>query len=203
MMRHRSKKMRGFTLIELMVVIAIIAILAVIASLSVDLIRKEQVSSRTKRLLADIQQARVDAMTVGPTTTIQQMRGAGIRLVSPTSFVVFKFNDCDKDYTYDVDGCPGPEPREEAEAQAATMPSPIEVKRLNAGSLENPANVTAADILIFDRLGMPRTYEWSMVSDFTIVVRHQSAGHAKCIIIDTNSIREGSWNGSTNTCTRQ
>ncbi len=201
-MRHMTKKMRGFTLMELMVVIAIIAILAVIASLSVDLIRKEQVSSKTKKLLADIQQARVDAMTVGSTTAIQQMRGAGIRLVSPTSFVVFKFNDCNQDYTYEIDGCAGPA-REEAEAQAATMPSSIEIKRLNAGSLVNPADVTAADILIFDRLGMPRTYEWSMVSEFTIVVRHQSAGHAKCIMIDSNSIREGSWNGSTNTCTRQ
>jgi prepilin-type N-terminal cleavage/methylation domain-containing protein len=201
-MRNMTKKMRGFTLMELMVVISIIAILAVIASLSMDLIRKEQVSSRTKELLADIQQARVDAMTGGPTTTIQQMRGAGIRLVSPTSFVVFKFNDCDQDYTYDVDGCPGPA-REEAEARVATMPPSIDIKRLNAGSLVDPANVTAADILVFDRLGMPRTYEWSMVSDFTVVVRHQAAGHAKCIIIDTNSIREGSWNGSTNTCTRQ
>ncbi len=197
-MRHSAKTERGFSLVELMVVIAIIAALAAVASLSMDFVRKERVTSKTKEILADLQQARVDALSIGPTEatgTIPFMRGSGIRLVSSASYVIFKFNDCNQDSAYEVDGCTGPA-REEAEARTISMPLSLELKRLDGTTLVDPADVTADDIRIFDRFGMLRTNLWNTSPDFTLVVKHKNAEFAKCIIVTTNRIREGRWNGS-------
>lgn len=189
----------GITLIELIMVVSIIAIMAGFAALGMDIVHRERVSSATKEMYADLQRSRMDGMVTGATGSLPYIRGAGIRFESPTRYVTFKFNDCNQNYTYEIDGCAGA--REESEIRTITMPSSIEIKRLDAGSLVNPANVTADDIPIFDKFGMPRTFEWSVISSYIIVVKHQSAGYAKCIVIDTNSMREGSWDGSTNTCT--
>jgi len=197
-MRHSAKDERGFSLVELLVVVGIIASLAAIASLSMDFVRKEWVSSKTKEILADLQKARVDALSIGPTEAtgaIPFMRGSGIRLVSSASYVIFKFNDCNQNYAYNSDGCAGPA-REEAEARTISLPLSLELKRLDAGTLVDPADVTADDIRIFDRFGMLRKNDWTTSPDFTLVVKHKSAGYAKCIIVGANQIREGLWNGS-------
>lgn len=196
----RLKKQRGFTIVELMVVISIIAILAVIAALSADFIRKEQVASATKELLADLQQTRVEAMTAGPSTAIPQMRGSGIKLTSSSAYALFKFNDCNEDYVYGADTCTGSKP-EEAEARTVAMPSSIELLRFDGTNLVTPTGV-AADMRIFDRYGMPRAADtWAAVGSTVLVLRHRSAGHTKCIAIETNKVREGAWNGTS--CAQQ
>ncbi len=183
-------------MIELMVIIAIIGILAGMSALSMDYIRKERVLSKTKEVLADLQGARMDGMVTGPTATtgsIPFMRGGGIRFVNSNSYIIFKFNDCNQDYDYDVDGCSSS--REEADSHTITMPTGIELKRVTGGALESPNNDLTKDILIFDRFGQPRQASWA-VGNRTLVVMHQTAGHKKCISISTSRIRQGNWNGT-------
>lgn len=193
-MLSSAAKQGGFSIVELVVVVSIIAILATIAALSTDFIRKEQVSSKNKELLADLQRARVEAMSEGPTTAVPHMRGVGIRLVSSGSYVIFKFNDCNENYEYNADGCTGPQ-REEEGAQTFAVPSSLEILRLSGGLVE-PVN-SLDDILIFDRLGMLRSTAWSAATAAVLVVRHKTTAHAKCISIQASTIREGVWNGST------
>ena len=96
----RLEGMRGITLVELIVVIAIMAVLMGFASAGVNMIRGARVTGVTQQLLADIQTARIQAMT-------HDTRGFGIRFPSATSYVVFKFDDCNDDISYDLDTCNG------------------------------------------------------------------------------------------------
>ena len=128
--RKPGKSEGGFSLIELMVVIAVVSIIATMAALGVSVIRRQQVSSAAKELIAAFQQVRVRAKTQGPTDsagTAPFMRGVGIRLISPTSYAVFKFNDCDEDYVYDADTCATLP--EEVNTETETLPSSVEIMR--------------------------------------------------------------------------
>jgi len=200
----KIKNERGFTITELLVIVGIIAILAAMVALSTDNIRKARVSSVTKELLADLQQARVDAKTKGSSAAVAQMRGAGVRFVDTSSYVAFKFNDCDNDFEYEIDTCAGSKP-EEGDVQTKTVPSSIEIMRSRDGDgvLVVPANVLADDVLIFDRFGLPRKFDWTLGPDYILVIGHQRVKFWKCIIIATNTLREGIWDDSTNTCTEQ
>jgi prepilin-type N-terminal cleavage/methylation domain-containing protein len=195
MERVLLKKDSGFTLIELMVIIAIIAILAVMATLSMDMIKRYAVSSATRQLLADVQNVRVNAMTVGPNTSIPQMRGGGIRFVNSRSYVTFKFNDCSQDFTYQIGGCGG-STREEAEAETRNVRSSLEILLSTGGSPVTPANAVS-DILIFDRMGILRLgTDWSPAGTTVVIMRHTGIGYARCVTIGTSSVSEGAWNGS-------
>jgi prepilin-type N-terminal cleavage/methylation domain-containing protein len=59
----RLKRMRGITLVELIVAVAIIAVLIGFASAGVEMIRGARVTGVTQQLLADIQTARMQAIT--------------------------------------------------------------------------------------------------------------------------------------------
>lgn len=189
-MRRINKKIQalhrdaGLSLLELMVTISIISILALFAVLGMDVIYRERVSSATRELYATLQKARVDGIVIGPSTSVPDMLGAGIRFESSNRYVIFKFNDCDKSYDYDATGCGGQ--REEAETKTITMPSETVLK---VGSAD-PNN----DIVIFDRVGYARSDKWE-VKTVALVIEHRS-GFKKCVSINTNKIREGSWNGS-------
>lgn len=173
---------RGITLLELVVVIGIMAILAGLATFSTDMIRRERVASATRELYADLQKARLDAMT-------RDGKGFGIRLESPNSYVMFKFEDCDEDYTYDKDTCTGAA-REETRIIKRKLPSGI------ALSKTNPYTSVNNDVRIFDRFGSPRRENWSM-GLITILVRHvPDAGLIKCVSVSMGRVREAVWNGS-------
>jgi hypothetical protein len=75
------------------------------------------------------------------------------------------------------------------------------VLRFDGTNLVTPAGALA-DMRIFDRYGMPRAADtWETVGSTVLVLRHRTAGHTKCIAIETNKIREGNWNGSS--CAQQ
>jgi len=165
---------RGFSLTELLVVIAIIAIMSGFVSMSKDLICREQVASATRELLADLHTARLSAMTQGPNDAVANLKGTGINFSSPASYTVFSFNDMNGDWQYDGAG-------EDGTAKTRSMPSSVEV-------------TSNKDILIFDRMGYPRTDKWGS-GWLTVIIRHKITGHARCIAVHTNRIREGIWEG--------
>jgi prepilin-type N-terminal cleavage/methylation domain-containing protein len=174
--------MGGFTFLELMVVICIAGILSAFAYSGKDLIRREQVSSATRELLADIQIARMNAIT-------QAGKGYGIRFESATTYVLFQFNDCNNDYNYDANACDGGS-REEANPIRKTISSSVVLSKSNTVKyLDN-------NLVIFDTFGRPRQENWGM-GMMTILIRHrQDAGIIRCISISMNRIRESIWNGS-------
>lgn len=171
---------RGFTLLELLVVMLIITIIAGFASLSANLIRRERVAGVAREIYADLQKARMDAMT-------KDSKGFGIRLESANSYVLFKFNDCNDDYHYDPKGCEGAP--EETETVRKTLHSSISILKKNMSSFQD-------EVHIFDRFGRPRNDDWGMGNVSIVVKSSPDAGLAKCVVISDNRIREAIWNGS-------
>jgi prepilin-type N-terminal cleavage/methylation domain-containing protein len=201
MMRHSSKEMRGFTLIEVLVVISIIAIMATFASLGMEFIRKEKVSSVTKDLVSDLQRLRIDALTQGPDSgagaVMPNLRGFGMRLASTTSYVTFPFNDADSSFTYTAIG-------EEVLSlkKTKTVSSSIKIEI---------HNLPEYPILIYDRMGVPTRYMSDGTAEYMteetdaliLKVQDVSGTAAKCVKVTMNSIRQGAWNDATSSCTEQ
>ncbi len=178
-MAHGGSK--GFTLLEMVVVIGIIGFLAVIAQLAWDVIDRERASSITRELLVDIQRARIDAIT-------QRGKGVGIRFESAKSYILFEFNDCNDDYDYDENTCNGS--REETEIMRKTIPSPFSLHKTSlSNNLDN-------EILIFDKFGHPRQKNWGIGLMTILVSRESDLQLVKCIAISTNRVRQKIWNGT-------
>ena len=174
-----NTRTRGFTITELVVTLSIITIMAALVPLGTDLIGRARVSSASKQLYADVQRLRVSAMT-------QKSRGFGIRFASPTTYTLFKFNDCNNDYRYDPDRCGG-ETKEEEVMNTRSLSSSLEFKKTN------PGKDIANEVVIFDRFGIPRTANWAFGWRTIIVKNSGDADFMKCIVISTNRIREGLW----------
>ncbi len=178
----KTDGMQGVTLLELLFVLGIMSVLLGFTSQGIDIVRRERVVSATNELYADIQSARVDAMT-------RDGKGFGIRLESPNSYVIFKFNDCNNDSNYDADTCAGGT-REEMDVVKRELHSSVMLCKTN------PSTSVNNDVRIFDRFGIPRRSGGGL-GPITIYLKNdQSIGPTRCITISTNRIREGTWNGS-------
>jgi len=174
-----NQNQRGISIVELMVVICIMTVLMGFASMGTDLVRDARLRRVTQELLSDIQQARVRAMT-------REARGYGIRFQSSRSYVVFRFEDCNDDNTYDAGACGG-NSREEADVSIKTISPEVVLKR--QGVTDDFNN----NILIFDRDGISRSATWAF-GNMTIVVKNDAdqAG-IKCITVSATRVREGVW----------
>lgn len=174
----REEGMRGITLVELMAVIAILAVITCLASMGADMMRSARLTGVTQKLLADIQRSRLRAMT-------HDAHGFGIRFQSATSYVVFRFNDCNDSKSHDTNACAGS--REEIDATVKLIPTTVVLKKTN------PSTNVNNDILIYDPSGVSRTATWAL-GNMTILVKNgNDETGMQCITISTTRVREGVW----------
>jgi prepilin-type N-terminal cleavage/methylation domain-containing protein len=201
-MRNSILNNKGYSLIELIIVVAILAILLSVASPSMDFIRRERVTSHMREMVADIQKTRSDAISSFQTNTVLApfKRGSGIRFASPTSYVKFDFNDSipamaaggtsTGNFLYDGIA-------EEVSQMTKTFTSTqIQIWMPQDGGFHAPAN----DIVIFDRAGLPHQADWRSIGmdnvPVTITIRDPAlpADYTRCIFIRAMLIQEGFWN---------
>lgn len=178
---------RGFTLIEVLTVVAIIGILISIASVGWDILRRQNLSSATTELLADLQAVRLNAMTQ---STGSNSRGFGLRFLTNGSYKVFEFVDNGTTaFTYQGTS-------EESGGYSNVLPDNITVSIGASGSPINLNSGVDEEVLLYDKRGITRTYNWSSFGSRTYVLHHSNLAQAKCIAISTVRIREGRWDGS-------
>ncbi len=172
---------KGITLLELLMVIAIASVLSGFAFLGADMVQRERVDAATRELYADIQRVRLNSMTL-------EGKGYGIRFENAHSYVIFKFDDCNGDYTYDANTCANGT-REEKEVLRRTLPPGVVLKKTNGSSVAN-------DVRIFDSIGAAHQANWGMGMMTILVMTKPDSGLARCISISMNRIRESTWDGS-------
>lgn len=188
---------KGFTLVELLIVMLILGVLSTLAYFNMDFYRKARVDSRAKELYSDLQRARGDAITQGAIVTGVTItaRGMGLQVASSTSYKLFVFSDNNNNYVYDA-----------TTEQAATS-----TRNLPGGQLSivanSPTPVGFTDTIIFDRFGFPRQADWQVATQVTLRLSDTNlkVTYARCINITKSRIREGIWSGTTTsgTCTEQ
>lgn len=179
-----AKNEYGFSLLEVLTVLAIIGIMAAMATLGMDFVRRERVMSASRMLLADLQRMRGQSLTTAPPPAMQNMRGFGLNFISSGAYSTFTFNDSFPpplgNFIYD----------EASEAQnVRTTDLPATVQLTIGGAV--PDN----RILIFDRFGTPRADTWG-IGNMTIVLMDPNVPtDARCIVVSETRIREGNFAG--------
>ena len=170
---------RGFTMAEILVVLAILGVLLAIAGLGSDAVERQRVAGATRELLADLQRVRQDAITRSSGAT---SRGAGIRFASATSYSTFEFASVD--YVYD--------------GTAEELAGSVRTKTLS-GSLALTLGDPTKTVIIFDKQGMARETNWAFVPSAGLRFTVQSSrlpALAKCIVLSQARIREGVLDGA-------
>lgn len=178
----KVKTERGFSLVELLTVVALIGIVIAIAALSSDFIKAHRLTAASRQMLADFQKARQDAMT-RRTESITNSKGFGITFTSSSAYNQFEFNDANDNYAFDSG--------EGAEPQQRTLSSGLTVK------LDDGTDPTG-NVLIYDKRGILRDNAWAPVTTAqTYVLTYSGVSQGRCIRIEPVRVREGTWNGAT------
>jgi prepilin-type N-terminal cleavage/methylation domain-containing protein len=186
-----EKNSEGFTMIELVIVLTIILIGAALVAIGPAFVSADRINSTSRDLFGDLQWIRHEAMTQGPDSGAPQLRGFAVRFESEKRYRLFRFNDNNSNSIYDGPPEELPLVSGEASPKIRDIPSPLELKINNGGSLVDPAD----RVLIFDHLGIPRTAGLGF-QQMSIAITNPNTPEVqeKCLTISFNRIREGKWN---------
>ncbi len=175
-------RLDGFTLIELMIVVALVGIIMSFAVLGFDILQRQSLASATTGFLADLQTVRMNALTK---SSAPDSRGFGLRFLTNDSYRIFEFVDNGaNNFIYETDDT-------EKVDYEKTLSSGITVTLQAAGT---PVGLDNA--LLYDKRGMVRSNTWSSVTNRTYVLRHPKVAGAKCVTVSMVRIRGGNWNGT-------
>jgi prepilin-type N-terminal cleavage/methylation domain-containing protein len=183
------KKQQGFTLVELVIVVALLGVVTALAIPGANMIKKHRVRSAAMELSSNLQKLRSDSITSSSGGT---SRGFGVRFESPDSYSLFEFDDCNGDYRYDDDTCSGGG-SEAKNSVVSIFPSDVYLTRKDSTAI-------TGEVMFYDRRGMARGEGWS-TKDLTVLVRHRDSSlKPRCVAISSVRIREGYWNAGTSEC---
>jgi len=182
-------KQNGFTLIELMIVIALMGIMFSLASLGFDLLHRQRLSSAAVELLADLQTVRMSALTKSSDSA---SRGFGLRFLddSYNSYRTFEFTDNGEGTPGNADNYVYDEGEEVVDFEK-TLGAGVVV---HIGASGEPFGLDKT--LLYDKRGMVRDSTWSSVAGRTYVLTHPSVSQARCVTVSLARIRGGIWNGT-------
>jgi prepilin-type N-terminal cleavage/methylation domain-containing protein len=190
-MLYSIRNYRGITLIELVIVLVIISVIATIVTISTSFIGTERIQNTSKNILGDLQWLRQSALTQGPDSMAPRLAGFGIRFESASVYHIFRFNDSNRNFSYDGTGEEAALSGEAA-IRKIDIQKPIEMKIKKGTTLVDPDN----SIVIFDHHGLPRQAQMGFQT-MSIIIQNPDDGDSqkKCISIYFNRIREGIWDG--------
>jgi prepilin-type N-terminal cleavage/methylation domain-containing protein len=186
------KEKKGFSLIELLTVVAIMGIIVSVAPLGSEFIYSHRLHAASRELYSDLLAMRFAAMTQGSSSN---SHGFGIRFLSESKYTVFEFVEpavpVSPDCSFHWDAL-----AEEVESYQKELPTGVTV---SVGAAQTTP-VGNANLLLYDKHGMARTWNWSSVAGFTYRLHHPKVGHDRCVVISAARIREGGWDAATNNC---
>lgn len=181
---------KGFTLVELLIVVALMGIMISLASLGFDVLHRQRLSSAAVELLADLQTVRMNALTKRSNPA---SRGFGLRFLddSYNAYRTFEFIDDGAGTPADADNYEYNDGEEVVDFEKE-LGAGVEVKIGASG--DDPFGREKA--LLYDKRGMVRNSTWSSVAGRTYVLTHPNVANAKCVTVSRVRIRGGSWNGT-------
>lgn len=181
-MNRPLKNQNGFSLIEVLTVIAVVGVLVSMVSIGPGILQRRDLQTSSTKLYADLQAIRISALTKN---SDPDSLGFGLRFIDGNSYQVSEFIDSGlNDYSYEADDG-------EVLDFENTLSSGVTV---TIGAAGTPVGQDKA--LLYDKRGMARSSNWAAVTDRTYVLSHLSLSTKKCVTVSIVRIREGSWDGT-------
>lgn len=172
-MRFFFNNSKGYSLVELLIVILLITVLAGLSAVGMGFVRQQQVSRTTKQLLTDIQRARGDAL---------MLRGSAEITLATTSYTVSAITGTGAAVS-------------KTRTQILSANNQLSISTAVGSSAAATNNV----VVLSNNFGY---YPGAIVA-IIISSPNLGTSYMRCIALGTANMREGFWNDTTKQCNPQ